>query len=167
MLNSLSYFNHQVKKKLNRFIKYDKYSDEMTGLQKISSGEWNGVFLTNEFIAGYFNLKSKSRIETTRDKIRSASPVFYFQKTSILTAMFNQKIDICREAGLINRWYDEYSQKHKKYENKSPRKLGIPNILAMIQISGVLCFVSFIVFILELLSPRNTIIKRVLDYFTY
>lgn len=149
-------------------MKYDQFSDETTGLQKISSGEWEGVFLTNDFIAGYFNMKSKTKIETTHDKVRIASPVFYFQKTSILTAMFNQKIEICQESGLILHWHAEYSQKQKKKnKNKSPKKLEIVNILAMIQISAVLCLVSFIVFIMELVSPANQNIRRFLDFLTY
>lgn len=141
----------------------------MIVLEKLANGKINGVFLTNEVTANYFKLKNKfsKRIEITSDKLRSVSPVFYFTKNSILTAMFNQKIELCQESGLIIHWLAEYSPKSKRSKNKPPKKLGIVNILAITQISAVMYLISLIVFAMEMLSPTHKHVKKLMDYVTY
>lgn len=152
---------------LNRLVKHDY--DAYNALVKLSSSEWNGVIFTNDVIINYFNYISKStpRIDYTRDVVRPNAPVFFFNKHSILTWMFNRKIEICLESGLVHHWTAQYIHLRTKTNHKQPEKLGIPSILAVIEISTVLYLIAFIIFIMEILSHEHTRIKQFLDYLTY
>lgn len=143
--------------------------DPVTALRKLSSGEWNGVSLTNEISVNYLNHMNKSsrQIEFTRDALRTIDPVFYFQKHSILTRMFNEKIQICQESGLTKRWISQYTHKLKKVEHKEPKKLGMPSVIAILKISAAMYLLAFIVFLLEMFKNSHKRIEQFLDFLTY
>lgn len=111
--------------------------------------------------------KSSHQLEFTRDALRTIDPVFYFPKHSILTRMFNVKIQICQETGLINRWISQYTHKLKKDQQKEPRKLGMPSITAILKISAAMYLLAFIVFLLEMFKNNHKRIERFLDFLTY
>lgn len=106
-------------------------------------------------------------MQSTRDVARSNYPVFFFHKHSILTWMFNRKIENCHESGLISHWIAEFMDERKRNKNKEPKKLGIANIMVMIQITGIMYMIASIVFILEVLSRANEHIQNIIDYLTY
>lgn len=138
-------------------------------MKQLSIDEDETIVYTNDITVNYFNMKNKSkyRIETTRDHIRQVSTVFFFNKNSILSHLFNQKIYICQESGLTFHWLSKYKSDHKNKEFREPRKLGIQNIVAVLQISAVLCVISIIVFVLEIMSTHNATIKKFLNFLTY
>lgn len=138
-------------------------------LNNIRSGKWSGVFLTNDVTAHYFNYINKSSrlIQYTRDIVRLQNPVFYMRKNSFLTRMFNEKIEQCRESGLIEHWLAKYVHKPMKTKHVEPNRLGIPNILAILQISAVMCVISFVVFLLEVFCPPHGFVRKILDFLTY
>lgn len=152
---------------LNRLVKHDY--DAYNALVKLSNNDWNGVIFTNDVIINYFNYISKStyRIDYTRDVVRPNAPVFFFNKHSMLTWMFNRKIEICQESGLVLHWTAQYTHSRMKNNQKQPKKLGIESILAALEISAVLYLIAFIIFIMEILSHEYRRIKQFLDYFTY
>lgn len=127
------------------------------------------MFLTNDVTANYFNHMSKSsrHIQYTRDIVRLQNPVFYIRKNSFLTRMFDEKIEWCKESGLVIHWLAKFIHKQTKKKLIEPNQLGISNILAILQISGVMFFISFIVFLLEVFSPTQRFIRKFLDFLTY
>lgn len=144
--------------------------DTITSLSKLWTGEWKGVMYTNDVTINYFNFLNKLRrfhLSHTRDIVRPITPIFFFNKNSILTEMFNRKIEKCRESGLIYHWIAQYKQKHKTDKNREPRTLGIQNILAIVQISMFLYFIAFIIFILEIISYKHARIRKLLDFLTF
>lgn len=144
--------------------------DLITAIRKISTGEWNGVAFTNDLTVNYFNYISRSsmRIKCTRDLVRLQNPVFLFGKNSLLTSMFNDKIELCQESGLINHWVGKFKHNHKKHKNhKNPKKLGVENILGILKISGVMYSISCAVLFMEIVSGANRIIKKFLDFLTH
>lgn len=143
--------------------------DLLTALGKLTSGEWDGVVLTNDLTVNYFNYISRSpkRIQYTRDLMRLQNPVFFFRKNSILRNMFNIKIEFCQESGLINHWVAKFKHNKNKNKHKKPKKLGIPNILGIIKISCVMNLFSCIVLSMEILSIANKTVKRFIDFLTY
>lgn len=141
-----------------------------TSLRKISTGEWDGVVFTDHMSVQYFNLLNKSlnAVDFTRNMIRQQIPVFFFRKNSILTNIFNRKIEDCQEAGLIQHWIEQFKPwKRKRSKYLPPTKLNLANIFVIVKISVFLYFISCIVFILEVLSSHYARIKRFLDYLTF
>lgn len=177
------YSSYLKVKKMNFFLNfvinmfYQNYNRFRTNeyelfdaLQKLSSGEWKGVVFTNEIVVQYFKLVTKAhQMDFTRDVLRQQTSVFYFQKNSILTDMFNRKIGICQETGLMQYWLARFSRikEGKRSKYRPPSKLSLTNIMAVLKISAILYIVSVIVFVLEIISPNYICIKRFLDYLTY
>lgn len=131
--------------------------------------EWDGLVFTNDVSVKYFNLvyKPKPRVDYTKNVIRTNAPVFYFNEHSILTWMFNRKIEICDESGLILHWTSQYESSRKIDKQRQPKKLSIHGILAMLEITAVFYSIAFIIFLMEILSHANRRIKGFLDYLTY
>lgn len=151
-------------------FRLSKTSDDVfVSLSNIQSGKWSGVFVTNAVTANYFNHISKSPtlIHYTRDIVRLQNPVFYIRKNSFLTRMFNAKIEQCKESGLVDHWLAKYTQKPVKNKLIEPIRLGIPNILAILQISAVMFFISLMVFLLEVFCPSHGFVRKILDFLTY
>lgn len=132
-------------------------------------GKWSGVFLTNDVTANYFNYISKSSrlIQYTRDIVRLQNPVFYIRKNSFLTRMFNEKIEKCIESGLVKHWLAKYMHKQIRNNTIERNQLGVENILAILQISAVMFFISFIVFLMEVFCQADGIVSKILDFLTY
>lgn len=138
-------------------------------MHRLLNGEWNGVVYVNDVTINYFNsiLNPTRQLGYTRDIVRPITPVFYFHKRSILTWMFNRKIETCKESGLITHWTEKYRRRRKANKQRQPKKLRIISILAIIQISAVLYLMAFIVFFMEVFGRTNRYIEKVLDYLTY
>lgn len=138
-------------------------------MQKISTNEWDGVAMTNDVTVEYFNFinRSAKRIGYTRDILRLQNPVFFFGKNSLLTSIFNEKIEHCQESGLITHWVSKFKPNQKKQKHKQLKQLGFPNIVAMLKISGVLCLISCFVLFMEILTPTNRMLRIFLDFLTY
>lgn len=138
-------------------------------MRRLSNGKWDGVVYLNDVTVNYFNkgLNSGRRLGYTRDIVRPITPVFYFHKRSFLTQIFSQKIEICRESGLIAHWTAQYKRQGRKHEQRKPKKLDLSNIVGIVQISAVLYIIAFIVFMMEVYGSTIGCIKKVLDYLTY
>lgn len=118
----------------------------------------------------YFNLVNSPhrRLGYTKDRLFMYAPVIYFRKRSILKEVFNEQLQRIREAGVTQYWIKKYIDDRKtKPNHRAPKKLQIKSILAAFEICIFMYFISFIVFILELLSTRYRRIKVFLDFLTY
>lgn len=148
---------------------FEQHTDVYTAIKNISNGEWEGVVFTNYITLNYFNTieKSWSRIGHTHDVARSFNPSLFFNKHSILRWMFDRKIEMCKEAGLISHWAARYLHKQDEDRQRKLKKLSIQNILAILQITAVMYSIACLVFLLEILSCEHDCIKKFLDYFTY
>lgn len=144
-------------------------NDAYTALEQLSTSDWDGIVFGSDVVVHYFNMKNKNqhRIEITRDHVRQVSPVFFFQKNSILSYLFNQKIITCQESGLTYHWLAQYKRERKKKEHRLPKVLSILDIVAILQISSVLYLISVLVFALEMMTPQYETLRKLLDYFTY
>lgn len=150
---------------LYRLVQYD-YGSYMI-LKRIMSGELDGMAFTTDVFVDYFNLRNKWSRQMEFTRVRTVSPVFYFQKNSILSKLFNEKIDIALESGLTLHWLTKYKQISMKNKAKAPKKLDIPSLVAVFEICAVLCLINCFVFAMELLSQKYAAIKRIVDYLTY
>lgn len=130
----------------------------------------DGVALTHDLVQKTFNLHNSPhrRLGFTKDRIQMFSPVFVFRKKSMLTNVFNQKLTVLQEVGLIDFWIKRYTDdRASKSSSRLPTRLRMQNIKAVFQIGAVLYLISFAIFILEVTSGRNQRTKKILDYLTY
>lgn len=150
-----------------RFVMHSK--DDVTAIKSLLARKWDGILFTNDLTINYFNMIKKTwyQLGYTLDVVRPHTPVFLFPKHSILTWLFNRKVEACNESGLISHWAAKYNPKRLKIESKKPKKLAINNILAMLQISFVMYSIAVSVFVLEIMSRSHNRIKRFLDFLTY
>lgn len=139
-------------------------------LRTLYDDDINAVVLASDISQKAFNLENSPhrRVGFTRDRLLMYSPVFLFRNKSMLTTVINNELQLLQETGLIEFWTKNYIDDRKpKSKHRKPTKLRMENIVAAFQICGIMYFVSFIVFILEVISVRYHRIKRILDYFTY
>lgn len=142
----------------------------MTNLRNLYDSEIDTVALATDLSIKSFNLKNSPnrRIEFTKNRLFMYSPVFLFRKKSILTNTFNKQLQTLREIGLIEFWTkNAIDVRSSRPRGRQPSKLQMNNVLGAFQICGVMYFISFIVFILEIIAVKFKFIKRFLDYLTY
>lgn len=145
-----------------------EYGDFIS-LEKLLNGELDGVYFINDVGVNYFNSLKNSwrRIGHTRDIVRPHTPVFYFRKNSILTWMFDRKIEIFNEAGLTMHWIAKYQPKQRKSKFKKPTTLKISGIITILEILIILFLLAFLIFLMEIFAGANGYIRKVLEYLTY
>lgn len=141
----------------------------MDNIRNFYDNNTNGVALSTDLMQKAFNLKYPNRrLGFTKDRLYMSSSVFLFRKKSILTRVFNDELLRLQEFGHNEFWKKNIVDIHKGRKKKTePTKLSLDNVLAAFQVCGVLYLISFIVFILEIISVNYPRIKYVLDFFTY
>ena len=86
----------------------------------------------------------------------------------MLIPIFNTQLQMIQEAGLIDFWTkNRIDDRKSKYNSREPSKLQMENVIAAFQICGFMCFISLVVFILEVISVKYRWIKSIIDYLTY
>lgn len=150
----------------HRFVLID---NTVLHLRNLSMEKHDTLVYTSDLTIKYFNLLNNytNRISYTRDIARPLTPVFHFRKNSILTYMFDRKMEIFKESGLIAHWIERYKRKCKKNKHRTPTKLGIPNILAIVEISAFMYLIAFVVFLIEILCNQYERTRECLEYLTY
>lgn len=130
-----------------------------------------GVVLCNDLQQKVFNLRNAPhfRVGFTKNQLFKFSPVFIFRKKSMFRRMFNDKITMLQESGHIEFWTKNYTDNRapKTKVNQPAKQLRMGNIAAVFQICGAIYLVSFVVFIMEIMSKRCKRLKQFIDYLTY
>ncbi|XP_055298675.1 uncharacterized protein LOC129566616, partial [Sitodiplosis mosellana] len=162
---------HVIKDIIDRDRIIMTYSDLSRTIQFLyDQDSKDTVALATDLNKKSFNLKNSPhrRVEFTKDRIYMYSPVFFFRKKSMLTRVINRQLQLLQEAGLINVWVGNRIDDRKTNSKcREPSKLRMEHIIAAFQICAIMYFVSFIIFILEIISVRCRRIQVVLDYMTY
>lgn len=130
----------------------------------------DGVVFWSDMMLNNFNLKNSPyrRLSFTKDYLFSSHLVFYFRKNSPLRDLFNKKLRILIESDLIQVWISSIVDKYKvKVKNRKQTTFHIKNIFGILQVCGVLYVISFIIFVLEMISARYLSIQHIVEYFTY
>lgn len=145
-------------------------SSNTANLRSLYDSDINGVVLASDITLKAFNLENspRRRLGFTKDRLFMYTPVFLFRKKSVLTEVISKELQTLRETGLIESWTKNYIDDRKpKSKHRKPSKLRMESILAAFQICGIMYLISFVVFILEVISVECHRIKRILDYLTY
>lgn len=128
-----------------------------------SNGE--NVVLSNDVSLRYFNFKNSPhrRLGVTKDRIFLRHPTIYFRKKSILRNLFNNQIRKLTQSGLVEFW----SSKYTTIQNDNSNSFHSENLRDIFQLGAFMHGISFIVFILELISIKRQRIRILLDFLTY
>lgn len=152
----------------SRYILYSH--SQHIAFQQMRDNEVNGVVYSNNMQVGYFNLlNSNRRIQMTKDRLYLMPVVIYFPKDTILQPLFDSKLRLFAENGLLDYWCKKYSDERteSKYQKREPMPLEFENIVGLLEICSVLIAVSSIVVWLEVVSLKLNILKHSVEYFTY
>lgn len=155
------------------FFRFILKNMEHTDLLAEYYDNFNGtsVVLMNEITPKYFHkLQDPKRfLSFTKDRLFIQNTVFYFHKRCTLRELFNQKLRMFQEAGLVDYWIENYTEsiRMKTIVKKRPKKLKVENIFGALEIGIAMFMLCCIFFILEILSVRIRYIRFVVDYFTY
>lgn len=139
-------------------------------LKEMYDNDVSDVLFSTTLIWKYYNLINppERRFRYTIDRLFMYCPVFYFTKNSLLKDIFNDKLQLLRETGLLEYWLRKYTDDRKTKPNqRSPEKFGIDTISGPFEICIVMYSISFIVLILEIISVKCRRIKYYLDFLTY
>lgn len=109
----------------------------------------------------YFNMQNFQNghiLQVMKERLRSLPLTIYFRKNSILALIFNGKIFELAASGLINHWSSKFFKKKllrpSKQIYQEPLRLKVGQILGALKICGFLHFISFCVFLLEIVVNR-------------
>lgn len=115
-----------------------------------------------------YNLQNpQHRLAATKDHLNMFPAIFLFRKTSPLVMEFNRQLQLLQQTGLIDYWIRNLTNPRKSIENRHPTKLEMTSILAVFRICGAMYIVSFVVFLLEMISTKSKRVKSIIDYLTY
>lgn len=86
----------------------------------------------------------------------------------MLAEVFKRQLQSFREAGLIDLWIENYIDDRKSNsKHREPSQLHMENVVAAFHICGFMWFISFVVFILEVINGRWRRVQSAIDYLTY
>lgn len=149
---------------------YYKFDNQLM-FKKIQTGEVEGVVIAMPAQIDYYNFirKRDSPLSMTTDSLSIYPVTIVFNNHTIFEGIFNEAIHAIHASGHLEQFSRQYKRKiDRKYKNDNvPTKIGFKTIgnIFIIGIVG-LCF-CFVVFILELLSKKSKIIKKMLDLLTH
>lgn len=129
----------------------------------------NGVVTSVDLVYRYFNLMNSPyrRISFTKDRLFMYSTVFYFSKRSPFKDFFNEKLHEIRDAGLLSHYIKNYEDHQSKVYQSSYLKFRMDSMFTALKICAIMYLISFIVFILEIISVKSRLVKYFIDFLTY
>lgn len=130
---------------------------------------FDGVVLSNDLNLRAFHLQNfPHRLGLTKDRLQIYYAVFLFPKKAIHARIFNEKMAMLQETGHIEFWIKNFTD-HRIFISKQrqPSKLRMANIAAIFQICAAMYLISFVIFIMEIISKKCRCVKQFLDYLTY
>lgn len=156
------------------FIAFRIVEDDSSTLMKLRrfhDSDNNGVVvLWSDFILNYFNLVESPyrRLSFTKDRLFMYNLGFYFRKKSLLTPLFNHELTKFDQSGLTRFWISNYMDDRKiKSKYRSNFKGHIENVFGACEICAFMYLISIVVFILEVISTRQSRIRCIIDYLTH
>lgn len=116
--------------------------------------------MTQVLYMNYINRENFTYL-VAQEKFVTNQLVFYFQRNHFLVDKMSDKIEAFREAGLINYLISKYVDNRflkKKTKEKLLRPLTVANLSAVFRIWASVLFLSFLMFLVELLGKFKTFI---------
>ncbi|XP_055611349.1 uncharacterized protein LOC129757958 [Uranotaenia lowii] len=136
-------------------------------IEQLGLGQLEGVVLVTFDLVAYHNKMSpkQQKVFITRDKVSSYPFGIYYPKNSRLTSVFDRQIRNLEATGLIGFWirqYGDYDFFRKPIDSDVPRALRNEHLAGCYQVFGGFLGASFVIFVLELVSTKIKVLRKVL-----
>lgn len=145
----------------------DTYKSRM---QKLAQNQLYGVILTDINLHDHFNNINfpHYQLHFTKEALVRMRAYFYYSKNSVvLRRRFNKIILLLQSHGLIDRYQRQYRGMRRDSKQKDVKQLRLGRISPIFRICGILCAISFLVFLVELYAYNWPLFRRILEYLTY
>lgn len=145
----------------------------MDKMRDFHDNKEDGVMMISPNTLKNFNLRNipHRRLSISKNRFFMRNMVLFFRKKSIVRDLFSAEFGWLNQAGLIQFWMSKYRDDRRIKSNQRTlierSNLQIETLYGTLQISAVLYSISFIVFILEVISVIYLRITVVLDFLTY
>lgn len=145
---------------------FNVYKDK---IDQLRDDEFRGVYLSSINLINYNNLQHfrQPKILRMKEHMQLFPLIILLPKHSCLKSSFDHQILAFQSSGLIQHWLKSFTKTIKDIEDKEPRKLKIDQIIGIIEICAALHALSFLIFIMELLTWKYKKIKYIIDFFTF
>lgn len=127
-------------------------------MEKLKEPTFKGSFLRSKPKLMYLNHVNRYNYtyEFCQQRLINMPVVLYFQKSSFLVEVFNEKLYQIISAGLIEHWDKEHSKKIVRGNKTEPKVLRMSHLKGIFQIWFAGCFLTFVLFIVEQIKFRLT-----------
>lgn len=125
-------------------------------MEKLKEPTFKGSFLRSKPKLMYLNHVNRYNYtyEFCQQRLINMPVVLYFQKASFLVEIVNDKLYQIISAGLIEHWDKEHSKKIVRSNKTEPKVLRMSHLKGIFQIWFAMCFLSFLLFIVEKIKFR-------------
>lgn len=119
--------------------------------EKLKDPSFDGVLVRSIPKVQYVNsIRQYNYVfEICKERLVQTPVVLYFQKSSFLTDIFNEKLDQLMNAGLIEYWHNQYFRTKVEKSVTGPKPLNMANLKGVFEIWITGCIITFLVFVLE------------------
>lgn len=137
-------------------IKYIELPEYTRIFELLKDPTFNGAFVRSVSIIKYYDsLNSSNYIhKICKERIMNVPVVLYFQKGSVLTETFNEKLGQLINAGLIEYWHKQDLPEKSELSDSAPKPLKLLYLLGIFQIFSIGCALSILTFIFENVRER-------------
>lgn len=145
------------------------YDAKSKALHNLTDENFNGAIMVVSQVVDNFNFINfpKFNILTTKEYIQQLPFFIYFRKHSCLLEAFDNQIHAYESSGLINYWANSFL-KLLQFQNKNNAKaLKLNQFFGIVTVCGCLILVSIFLFVFELMSESNALVRTILDFLTY
>lgn len=139
-------------------------------MMKIAAGETDAIIVTDINLNEHFNNANfpDYSLHFTKEYLIRSSAIYQYSRDSlVLRRRFNRRITNLQHYGLIEHYQRMFRSIKRDYDPKEARILRLTRISPIFRICGILLAISFLVFLLELVSYKFQTLRRILEYLTY
>lgn len=131
--------------------------------------DFKGAVLTNEYMAAYMNKQySKQNImfHTMKPPILQLLFSILLRQDSFLTKLFDEELMKLYDSGMIHKWSSLFNDAMylKQTSDYVPGPLSLYQLRGIFIIYLFLIAISFLVFLLELLSKKSRFVKKLCNF---
>ncbi|XP_065368915.1 uncharacterized protein LOC135961346 [Calliphora vicina] len=145
------------------------YCNSTSLLQQIQSSEQLLAAATIlESLAHYnFQNSNSSSLSPVDETIYSYQCVMYFNKYSVLRESFERNLKLFTNSGITSHIAKKHSRVYYQDKSTSSQDIGVitsRNLRGLYYIYSIMCQISILIFILELLTKKSENLKRLMDW---
>lgn len=148
---------------------YLSEQDFLSSLHKAENPDFDGAFLISEDHLAYMNMLTYPNVMVNyaKEVLATFNLCVYFNKKSSLIREVNNNLIDFNTYGFVKLWKSKFIQKRYLFKqiNKEPKDLQISQLLGGFEMLCMGLAISFLAFVIELLTLKLKILKKLLNFF--